>query len=162
RGEHDRAIAVYEQVLTLARENADRSSELRFSVLLANALIDQGSRAGAQEMLAGAIAMSNGTTDPAALARLYWAESRLHVARRSFSAAARYAQQALAALELSENRHYVARAHHLLAYIELERGRPQEALELLETALPVIAEAGDRVDLALFRLERARALLALQ
>jgi len=161
RGEHERALAVYERALALARDHTDRSSELRFLVLLANVLIDQGSLARAQELLAQAIATSGSTTDPSALARLYWAESRLHIAKQSFGAAARYAQLTLAALELSENRYYVARAHHLLAYIELEQHHPEEALELLESALPMIEDAGDRVEITLFRVERARALLAL-
>ena len=59
----------------------------------------------------------------------------------------------LAALELSENRYYIARAHHLLAYIELERGNAAEALEILDSAEPLIEKAGDRVELALFRVE---------
>jgi transcriptional regulator with XRE-family HTH domain len=162
RGEHERAIAVYEQALELAKETADRSSETRFSVLLANVLIDQGSLNRSQELLARAIALSAETTDPSSLARLYWAESRLHVAKRSYDLAARYAHLTLASLELSENRYYVARAHHLLAYIELERGDPGGALDLLETALPLIEAAGDRVELTLFRVEKARALLALE
>ncbi|HZO33456.1 MAG TPA: hypothetical protein VFB17_00135, partial [Gaiellaceae bacterium] len=72
-----------------------------------------------------------------------------------------YAEQALALITSTEHEAYAARAHHLLAYIELERGNAVRALELIETALPAIHRGGDRTLLALFQVEHARALAAL-
>jgi tetratricopeptide (TPR) repeat protein len=99
--------------------------------------------------------------DPIAFARFLWSQSRLQTARGSTDTAARYAEQALSIVKSTEHVEYAARAHHLVAYIELERGNPQGALEALERAEPLIELAGDRPAAALFRLERARALVAL-
>jgi tetratricopeptide (TPR) repeat protein len=161
RGEYEEAIAVLEHGLALVRERQDEQAEARFSVLLANVLIDGGSLPSARELLGKSIAKAEGATDPILQARLYWSQSRLHSAEENPEAAARYARMALAAIELTENVEYAAMAHHLLAHIELERGNPAEALELLErghrlAVRMVGADAEGR-----FRVDKARALAAL-
>jgi tetratricopeptide (TPR) repeat protein len=155
------AIAVHERALALAGGTGDRAAEGAFAVSLANILIDRGNFTRAEELLAGVLREAESAQDLESLARLYWSQSRLHVARGAWDAASRDAARTLALLELSENQHGLARAHHLLAYIEIERGHPEEALELLERALPLVRRAGDRFDLAQFRLEEARALAQL-
>jgi tetratricopeptide (TPR) repeat protein len=161
QGEVESAIALHERMLELARRRGDAIGEAWFAVALANILIDRGNLPRAEELLAGVIRASEGVHDPEALARLYWSQSRLHVAQGAWELASRYAERTLALLELSENTHNAARAHHLLAYIEVERGNPAEALDLLQRGLPLIERAGDRYELAQFRLEEARALLKL-
>ena len=161
QGEFEHAIALHERMLDLARGRADGVSERWFAVALANILIDRGNLVRAEELLAGVINDTEGTEDPEALARLYWSQSRLHVAQGAWELASRYAGQTLALLELSENSHNAARAHHLLAYIEIERGNPSAALDLLHRGLPLIERAGDRFELAQFRLEEARAFVKL-
>jgi tetratricopeptide (TPR) repeat protein len=71
--------------------------------------------------------------------------------------ASRYAYRALAALQLTEDLHYTALAHRLVARIELERGNPQEALEHLREGRPIIDRTGSPVDRADFLIEQARA-----
>jgi tetratricopeptide (TPR) repeat protein len=161
RGEYEEAIAVLEHGLALVRERQDEQAEARFSVLLANVLIDGGSLPSARELLGKSIAKAEGATDPILQARIYWSQSRLHSAEENPEAAARYARMALAAIELTENVEYAAMAHHLLAHIELERGNAAEALELLErghrlAVRMVGADAEGR-----FRVDKARALAAL-
>jgi tetratricopeptide (TPR) repeat protein len=68
---------------------------------------------------------------------------------------------ALATIELTEHTAYAARAHHLLAYIELERGNPAEALELLERGYALAVAGGGADAEGLFQLEKARALARL-
>ena len=75
--------------------------------------------------------------------------------------AARYARHASNLLELTEHTYYTAQAHQLLAHIELDRQQPRDALDLLEKGLELLAEAGSPIDVALFRLEEARALIQL-
>src|SRR5262249_31595738 len=75
--------------------------------------------------------------------------------------AATFARRALAAVELTENELNAARAHHLLAYVELERGNPAEALELLRKGMTLVERSGERFELTLFRLDEARALVKL-
>jgi len=158
-GERESALAVFERALEEARQRDDEIASRRFAVLLANSLIDSGNLGRAEELLGQVIASSEQSADPVSLARLYWSQSRLHVAQRRFELAASFAQRAIALLEVSENSHYLARAHHLLAYIELERGNAEEALTLLRRGLPLIEQGGDQSELALFRLEEARALV---
>jgi tetratricopeptide (TPR) repeat protein len=161
QGEVESAIALLERMLEITRRRGETVAEGWLSVMLANILIDRGKLARSEELLAGVIRASEGNEDPEALARVYWSQARLHVAKGSWEVAARYAGRTLALLELSENTHNAARAHHLLAYIEIERGNPSDALELLHRGLPLIERAGDRYELAQFRLEEARALVRL-
>ena len=161
RGEHEQSISVFERALARARALGDEHEEARFGVLLANALIDSRNLRRAEEVLGGALAQAREATNPIVRARLYWSQSRLNTARGNHDAAARYARKALAAIEATEHVQSAARAHHLLAYIEIERGNPEEALELLRQGLPLLEQGGSRFEVALFRLEEARALLKL-
>jgi tetratricopeptide (TPR) repeat protein len=161
RDEYEVAIAVLEEALGLARSRSDEQAEARFSVLLANVLIDSGSLSSARELLGKTLAKAAGATDPILQARLYWSQSRLHSAENNPEVAVRYARMALAAIELTDHTAYAARAHHLLAYIELERGNAAEALELLERGYPLAVSSGGADARGLFRLEKARALAAL-
>jgi tetratricopeptide (TPR) repeat protein len=161
RNEYESAIAVLDHALGQARARKDAHGEARFSVLLANALIDSGNLAEARVLLGRAISDANGDHDPILQARLYWSQSRLHTAEQNSESAARYARMALAAIELTDHVTYAARAHHLLAYVELERGNAQEALDLLERGYPLVVRGGEPHSQALFRLEKARALAQL-
>ena len=106
--------------------------ELRFSVVLANVLIDRGDFSRAEAVLARVIRITDESGDPIALARLYWSQSRLHSRREEPRLAGRYARRALEILERTENETFVALAYHLLATTEVEAGNGGEALRLLE------------------------------
>ena len=68
---------------------------------------------------------------------------------------------ALAAIELTENVEYAATAHHLLAYVELDRGNAAEALDLLERGHELAVRTGGASVDDRYRVEKARALAAL-
>ncbi len=131
-GELESGVAVFERALEAAAEGGDTLEMVRFSVLLANALIDLGNYGRAAELLGDALARAADSTDPILRARLWWSQSRLHDAQGDPHTAARYARRALDTLETTEHTVYAARAHQLLAHVELDRGRPEQALELLE------------------------------
>lgn len=156
-GEFEAAIGLFRRALTTAERRDDFADRVRFAVLLANALIDNGNFAQAGEVLGNILAVAGTSRDPIVRARLYWGQSRLHAHQRDSDAAARYARKALEMLELTENTYYSARAHQLLAHIELDRGNADEALALLEKGYPLIAESGSAVEQAMYRLEEARA-----
>jgi len=160
-GELEAAIGIFERALDEARAADDVVASLRFGVLLANALIDASQFGRAAEILGDALAASYESSDPIVRARLWWSQSRLHEAQHDADTAARYARRALEVLELTEHTVYAARAHHLLAHIELDRGNAAEALDLLDSAYPLIERAGNRFERAVFDLERARALMRL-
>jgi tetratricopeptide (TPR) repeat protein len=159
--ELESAIAVYEPALAAARERQDALEEARFAVLLADSLIAAGAHGRAEGLLRGALAHAATLGDPNARAQLYWAQSRLQADAGRHDAAARYARRALATADLSDHTRYGARAHQLLAEVELERGDAAAALSLLDAAAPLAEQAGDALQKAVLRLERARALARL-
>jgi tetratricopeptide (TPR) repeat protein len=148
---------------SLDRSNARRNSPeaVRFGVLLANAYIDNGEFGEAERVLTATVEKAQNARDPIFRARIYWSLSRLHTLQAEADVAARYARKALELLELTEHTTYAARAHQLLAHVELDRGNPAEALDVLDRGLPLVQDAGNPVDEALFQLERARALVRL-
>jgi tetratricopeptide (TPR) repeat protein len=160
-GELESAIALFERCLGQVEGRGDQLEILRFSVLLGYALIDAGNFGRAEELLGHALAIGKDFTDPIIRARLYWSQSRLHAERSDSDTAARYARRALSILELTENTHYTARAHQLLAHIELDRGHAEEALRIVQEGWPLLEGTGNAVERAQYRLEEARALAKL-
>jgi tetratricopeptide (TPR) repeat protein len=160
-GAMESSIALFERALAEAVEANASLEQLRFSVLLANALIDVGAFGQAEQALADVIRIADGVADPVTSARIFWSQSRLHSMRGEPALAGRYARRALAILERTENNAYVAMAYHLAAYAEVESGNFEEALSLLQRGRELFgAEIGKR-DEARFSIEEARALVGL-
>jgi tetratricopeptide (TPR) repeat protein len=160
-GELESAIGVFERCREAAEQRGDTLLDLQFAVLLAHALIDSGNLGRAEELLGRAIALGKDSHNPSVRAQLYWSQSRLHGERNQPEIAARYARQALEILRLTEDTYRTARAHQLLAYIELDRGNAQEALDLLEEGWPLLQHNANKLERAQYRLEEARALAKL-
>src|SRR5688500_15246458 len=118
-GELESAIAVFEGSLREAEARGDDLEVMRFAVLLAYALIDTGNLGRAEELLGRALSLGWNSHDPLVRAKLYWSQSRLHAERNEHDTAADYARRALEILRLSEDTYRTARAHQLLAHIEL-------------------------------------------
>jgi tetratricopeptide (TPR) repeat protein len=159
-GRVDEAVAIFESCLSAAESRQDTIEQLRAAVLLANALVDNGAFERAANILAEKVASAEAVRDPLLRARLYWSQSRLYGMQNDSQRAVRYARRALEIVELAEDDLYTARAHELLAHMELDRDRPDEALRLLRKAWPLM-ETANAIDKAGFRLEEARALAAL-
>ncbi|HEY8647150.1 MAG TPA: hypothetical protein VIL77_14875, partial [Gaiellaceae bacterium] len=131
-GSRELAIALFERAAEEAREAQAHVEELRFTVLLANALIDAGEFSKAERSLASVIRFVETAGDPVASARVFWSQSRLHAMRHEPRLASRYARRALQILEQTENDSYVGMAYHLIAHSEVDAGNGAEALLLLE------------------------------
>ncbi len=159
-GAMESSIALFERALAEATEAGASIEQLRFSVLLANALIDVGAFGKAERAMADVIAIALGSDDPVTSARIFWSQSRLHSMRSEPQLASRYARRAHEILERTENDSYVALAYHLLAYAEVESGNYAEALELLDRGRELLGDSGKRLD-ARFSIEEARALIGL-
>jgi len=160
--ELEAAVDIFQRSLVAAEGRNDPIEAVRFAVLLANAYIDKAEFGEAEQLLKRILTLAPDSNDPVFRARLYWSQSRLYAAREDHPRAARYARKALNLLELTEHTYYTAQAHQLLAHIELDRRKPEEALELLEKGLALLADGGTPIDVALFKLEQARALIQLQ
>lgn len=159
-GREEEAIAVFLRHHVRATEQANTVDRLRFSVLLANALIDAGRFGHAAEVIGSAIAEQH-DPDPLTLARLSWTQSRFHALRLEFDSAARYAQRAIALLDAGEHVLYQARAYQVLAHIELDRNDPERAYELIAEGRSRLGSLGTPHDHAKFAIEEVRALAAL-
>jgi tetratricopeptide (TPR) repeat protein len=155
------AIRLFRQSLDRANEHKNSPEAVRFGVLLANAYIDGGEFSEAEVVLKHTVDQAENARDPVFRARIYWSLSRLHAMQKEPGPAARYARKALELLELTEHTTYAARAHQLLAHVELDRGNAAEALDILDRGFPLVQQGGNLVEQALFQLERARALVRL-
>jgi tetratricopeptide (TPR) repeat protein len=160
-GPLESAIALFEAALEEAGAAGATVEQLRFAVLLANALIDNGTIGLAESALANVIRIADEVSDPIASARLFWTQSRLHTVRHEPQLASRYARRALEILERTENDAYVGMAYHLLAVAEIESGNGESALELLDRGRGLFGQDLGEKDEAKFSIEEARALVAL-
>jgi tetratricopeptide (TPR) repeat protein len=159
-GETESAIGLLLPWLRAAEQAEDAQETLRFSVLLANTYIDAALFKEAAAVLGERIA-DLAANDPLGLARIYWSQSRLHALQQQPASASRYARAALELLEQTEHSYYRSKAHHLLAFVELDQGNAADALALLRRGRKLLGREGNRHDLAQFRLEEARALAML-
>jgi tetratricopeptide (TPR) repeat protein len=156
--ELEKAIGLLEHSLRRVHERGDNFAETRYSILLANLLIESGNPTSATELLGRSLARSEESADPILQARLYWSQSRLHSAGANTDAASRYARMALAAIELTDNVSLAARAHQLSAQVELERGNAEEALDLIDRGQALALRAGGADADGSFEIVRAQAL----
>jgi tetratricopeptide (TPR) repeat protein len=145
-GDLESSIEIFDACLRQAERRRDRIEASRFGVLLGNALIDAADFARAEQLLGRTLELAEEVRDPVLRARLYWLESRLHAEQDDPERAAEYARQALAIVQLTEDRSYTARAHQLLAHIELTpvehaQYRLEEARALAATGRPEEAAA---------------------
>jgi tetratricopeptide (TPR) repeat protein len=160
-GEPGPAIALLERCVEVYERSADSLQYIRFASMLGYALTDNGDLAGAERVVAHALARGHDVIDPYARARLYWAQSRLLAEGAQPRAAERYARKTLETLRATEDSYAIAHAIETLAHICLELGRAPEALGLLDEGEPLIVGFGTPGEIAHYRLERARALAAL-
>jgi tetratricopeptide (TPR) repeat protein len=155
----EEATALFERHLAEATEADNIPDRIRFSVLLANTLIDRANFGGAEDVLSSVLDTARAAVDPVSRAGLYWSQSRLHSSQNRPDLAAEYARLALETLEVTEHSLYIAKAFVLLAQIENERGRTEEALHSLDEALPLVSGSGNKYEHGLLLLEKARVLI---
>lgn len=160
-GRFDEALALFNRYLAAAKERGDPLDAIRFAVLLANTQIDRCDYGGAETVLSEILDQAREATDPADRAFIYWTQSRLHASQGEPMLAGRYARMALTILEQTEHTSYIANVFLLLAMLENDQGNSSEALALVEQARPVVDGSGNRYNMGLLELERARAELGL-
>jgi tetratricopeptide (TPR) repeat protein len=160
-GELAPAISLLRQCVDAFGKRAEPVQYVRFAAMLGSALTDTGDYGAAERVLAEALSRGREATDPNTRARLYWSQSRLLAEQGKEAAAERYAQRALETLRTTEDTYALGHAIEMLARIQIELGQPAEALELLNEGEPLIRTSGTDGELAHCRLERARALAAL-
>jgi tetratricopeptide (TPR) repeat protein len=153
-----RSIAILERCVEAY--SGDPVRYVRFAGFLGAALTDNGSFAEAERVLARALERGREVADPHTRARLYWSESRLRLEQGRSEEAAKYAQRALEILRATEDDYSIALVLQSLAHISNDLGRPEAALEHVREGNPLILSSGTPLDIAIYRIEEARALAA--
>lgn len=161
RNEFDEALSLFHAGRQAAEARGDRPTALRMTILAANTYIDLGALPESADELASALGEAELLGDHDLRARTLWSQSRLHAVEGRHDLAASFARRALSVLELSDDDLSIARAKQMLAYIELDRGEPTAALDLLAAALPIVERTGSADERACILLEQARALAGL-
>lgn len=158
-GAHDRAISVLESCLEYAAENDPENvtAYVRYSGTLSAALTDLGDLGRAESVLADALERAGDAADVYTRIRLYWSVARLSEREGRSSRALLYVRKAIALLEASEDTVDLARAHLLCAWIMVGDNRAADALPHLETCERLFGSTADRTDLAMLRVEQAKA-----
>jgi tetratricopeptide (TPR) repeat protein len=160
-GELSPAIALLQRCIDTYEASPDVLQYIRFASMLGYALTDNGDFGAAERVVAKALEAGRDVAEPYARARLYWSQSRLLAEQGQPAAAERYARKTLETLRATEDNYAIAHAIETLAHICLDLGRPEDALELLDEGEALIEAAGTPAEVAHYRLERARALAAL-
>jgi tetratricopeptide (TPR) repeat protein len=160
-GETEVAISIFDRCLDGAVARDDPLAQIRFASLLAEVLVESGDAAGAEEHLSRVLPLIDDTRDPAGRARIHWAHARRQMSGAAHDAVILSAWKALALLEDADHGQSAANAHRLLAQLELERGRPAAALEIVRRARLLLGPAVSGTAAPLLDLEEARTLVAL-
>jgi tetratricopeptide (TPR) repeat protein len=155
------AIDLLRQCLERYRAENDPVNQVRFAVLLGYALTDAGRFDEAEDVLAEGLEAGRGIKDPITRARLFWSQARLRGEQGETELAAQHARSALEVLRATEHTYFIALTHEMLAILYNDLGRSEEALELLKEGWPMLTATANPVQLAHFRIEKARALAAL-
>lgn len=129
---------------------------VRFASYLSYALMDVGDSVRAHEVLAEALRRADGIEERTTLIRLYWSLSRFYALEGPPARALDYIRRAIALLEVTEDRFYLARAHEACATILLDQASAAEASSHLEVAERLFRELAEPAQLGSVKAEWAR------
>jgi tetratricopeptide (TPR) repeat protein len=157
-GETPRAVALFRRCLDeiSAAPMVDPVLFVRFASYLSYALMDVGDDIAAHEVLADALRRADGVEDPTTLVRLYWSLGRYYSVQGPPARALDYFRRAVALLEATEDRFYLARAHEACATILLDQASDGEASAHLEVAERLFRELAEPAQVGSVKAEWAR------
>jgi transcriptional regulator with XRE-family HTH domain len=163
-GRADRAVAVFENCLdeVTAAAPEDTALQVRYATALSYALSDIGNLGRAEEVLQDALTRAREhEADPYMRVRLYWSLARLSEMEGKSATALQHIRRAIALLEATDDTIHLGRAHILCAWIMTSQGKAQAALEHLDSAEALFGAHPTAEDVAMLKVERARAFAAL-
>jgi len=158
-GDPGAAIRLYERCLEQVESAApdDSATALRYRIMLSYALSDAGDLLHAEQLLRDALQAQVVNADPFMRIRVLWSLARVSEMEGRSAAALRYARRAIALLEATEDDLQAARAHVLAAWIMNSSGDPVGARDQLRRAEELFGENPNAHDVALLKVEAARA-----
>jgi transcriptional regulator with XRE-family HTH domain len=156
-GAPERAVTLFEQCLDEIRD-VDANAHVRFASLLSYALSDMGDLARAESVVKEALAKAQEhDADPYMRVRLYWSLARLSEMEGKSSQALHHIRRAIALLEATDDTIHLGRAHLLCAWIMTSQGNARGAREHLDQAESFFGAHPTADDVAMLKVERARA-----
>jgi tetratricopeptide (TPR) repeat protein len=158
RGDPRTAIAHIEEARTSSRELFTDQPAAADTLGRAYAMVDELEAAIA--IFHDSLSAADNRGDRVEASRFAVLLANAYIDASNFTAAEQLLARALEAAP-TEHTEYTAFANQLLAHIEVDRERPQEALELVRRGLELLADSANPVNRALLRLEEARALVQL-
>jgi len=151
------AVDLYERCLTgVADAGGDAALEARYAALLSYALSDMGELARAEDVVSGALAKLDETSDPYMRVRLYWSMARLAHTEGRPSVALGNIRKAIALLQATDDTLHLARAHILAASITLSREDAEGATLHLDRAELLLGTPMSTDDLVEIAIQRSR------
>jgi transcriptional regulator with XRE-family HTH domain len=158
-GDPAAAIRLYERCLDEVGSVApdDAATALRYRIMLSYALSDAGDLVRAEQLLRQALKADVVASDPYMRIRVLWSLARVSEMEGRSTAALRYARHAIALLEATEDDLQAARAHVLAAWIMNSSGDPAGARDQIRRAEELFGESPSAHDVALLKVESARA-----
>jgi transcriptional regulator with XRE-family HTH domain len=158
-GRLQRQIELFERCLEEVTEQApqDVAAQIRYRVMLSYALADAGDFARAESVVQDALETARSLDDPYMRVRVYWSLARLSEMEGRSAAALRHVRRAIALLEATEDTLHLARAHVLCAWIMTSSGDASGARQQLDRAEQLFGPGATLDDLAMLKVERARA-----
>jgi transcriptional regulator with XRE-family HTH domain len=158
-GDPRAAIRLYERCIDEVERLApgDAATALRYRIMLSYALSDAGDLAEAERLLRDALETGEEVSDAYMRIRVLWSLARLSEMEGRSAAALRYARRAITLLEATEDDLQAARAHVLAAWIMNSSGDPAGARRQLSRAEELFGDSASADDVALLKVESARA-----
>jgi transcriptional regulator with XRE-family HTH domain len=158
-GRYDDSIALFQRCVAQVEQDApaDSASYVRFATYLSYAYTDAGKLEHAEQVMKDALARVKRSADPYTRVRIYWSLARLSDVEGKSMEALDYVRKAIALLEATDDTLHLARAHLLCAGIVLAQRDADEATTHLELAETLFGGTAEPADLALLRLNQARA-----
>jgi transcriptional regulator with XRE-family HTH domain len=163
-GKPERAVVLFESCMdeVAAHDLPDRALQVRYATFLSYALSDMGDLARAEATVRDALEHAHEQDDdPYMRVRLYWSLARLSEMEGKSSAALQHIRRAIALLEATDDTIHLGRAHILCAWIMTSQGKASNALEHLDSAETLFGAHPSAEDVAMLKVERARASAAL-
>jgi tetratricopeptide (TPR) repeat protein len=144
------AIGLFNEALVLAERSGLPCDRLRVEILSFRSRCYRRQRdyEAAREDLERALELSEGLSDPAAVARVYFQASLVADRQGHWVLARVYAEQAKAHFEELADRATLGRVLNNLGGINFLLGRPEEAIEHLNESFKVLLEYGSEADAA--------------
>ena len=157
-GETPRAVALFRRCLDeiAGAQVADAVLYVRFASYLSYALMDVGDSVDAHKVLAEALRRADGIEERTTLIRLYWSLARYYSLEGPPARALDYIRRAIALLEVTEDRFYLARAHEACATLLLDQASDGEASAHLEVAEQLFRELAEPAQVGSVKAEWAR------